>query len=83
MFLHIGSSQIVFNNELIGIFDYNLNLNNTNLTLKDKHKSAFLPAELGSEKPKSVILTDHNLYFSPISAITLARRQKSASKRIR
>jgi hypothetical protein len=80
MFLHIGGSQIVFDYELVGIFDINLadyaekpardRLNLPEISLSGGYK----------DKPKSFILTDKYLYLSPIAPQTLARRFKNRSK---
>ena len=80
MFLHIGGSQIVFDYELIGIFDISLagganivapnRLNSNGVALYGAHK----------DKPKSLVLTDKDYYLSPIAPLTLARRFISRSK---
>ncbi len=80
MFLHIGGSQIVFDYELVGIFDVKLvggketsatdTLNLQDISLRRGNK----------DKPKSFVLTDKDLYLSPIAPLTLARRFKSRSK---
>ncbi len=73
MFLHIGGSKIVFTRELIGIFDYNLSVNDQNgLVLHDC--CDFDNEYDNKEKPKSFILTDKTLFVSPIAPLTLAGR---------
>jgi extracellular matrix regulatory protein B len=74
MFLHIGGAQIVFNRELIGIFKVN--------TAGEAENAGFIaaagfqPKEIkGSGRPKSFVLTDRNIYLSPISPLTLSRRK--------
>lgn len=74
MFLHIGGAQIVFNRELIGIFKVN--------TAGEEENEGFIaaasaqPKEIkGSGRPKSFVLTDRNIYLSPISPLTLSRRK--------
>ena len=74
MFLHIGGAQIVFTRELIGIFKVN--------TAGEEENAEFIaasgaqPIEIkGSGHPKSFILTDRNIYLSPISPLTLSRRK--------
>jgi extracellular matrix regulatory protein B len=73
MFLHIGGSQIVFTRELIGIFKINT-------AGEDENASSTIagaqPIEIkGLGRPKSIILTDRNIYLSPISPLTLSRRK--------
>ncbi|MFY9115013.1 MAG: DUF370 domain-containing protein [Dethiobacteria bacterium] len=78
MFLHIGESQIVFLNDLVGIF---------NLDIKDKEENRqFLEFSSKAEdfkredieKSKSFIVTKKKVFFSPISSYALARRRKKA-----
>lgn len=74
MFLHIGGAQIVFTRELIGIFKVN--------TTDEEVNAEFIaaagaqPIEIkGSGRPKSFVLTDREIYLSPISSLTLSRRK--------
>lgn len=76
MFLHIGESNIVFLNDLVGIF---------NLDIKDKEENRqFLEFSSKAEgfkredmeKNKSFIVTQNKVFFSPISSNALARRRK-------
>lgn len=74
MFLHIGGSQIVFTRELIGIF-------NLSKAVEDENEgflaaAGVQPLEItGSGRPKSFVLTDRQIYFSPISPLTISRRK--------
>lgn len=80
MYLHIGGSQVVFDYELVGIFDIKL------ADRKEKAATDILNFQGTSlrrdnkDKPKSFVLTDNKLYLSPIAPLTLARRFKSRSK---
>ncbi len=73
MYLHIGESRIVFLEDIIGIFKLNI---------KDKEENTqFFALSRGSneegnaEQNKSFIVTKDNIYFSPISSQTLAKRK--------
>jgi regulator of extracellular matrix RemA (YlzA/DUF370 family) len=80
MFLHIGGSQIVFDNELIGIFDIN-QVDGAEILASGRLNSRGIAVQSGSrDKPKSLVLTEHSLYLSPIAPLTLAKRFKSRSK---
>ncbi len=75
MFLHIGGSRIVFNREIIGIFDLKLRENPVNKELLESVPSTrFLPAS-EYKNYKSFIITAENVLLSPISPSTLARRK--------
>ncbi len=74
MFLHIGGAQIVFNRELIGIFK--LNTSDAEVNEGFVAAAGVQPIEIkGSGRPKSFVLTDRNIYLSPISPLTLSRRK--------
>jgi hypothetical protein len=80
MFLHIGGSQIVFDYELVGIFDITLAGGNETASM-DILKFQDTAIYRGyKDKPKSFVLTDKDLYLSPIAPLTLARRFKNRSK---
>ena len=75
MFVHIGGSQIVFNDELIGIFNLDIDVNGTNnefLSNPSNHPTSILS---GSERHKSFVVTDKKVYISPIAPLTLSRRR--------
>ncbi len=80
MFLHIGGSQIVFINDLIGIFDYNLaESDSVNKSIFDKKGNINKTAQKnGSDIPKSFIVTDSKVFVSPISPLTLSKRQNNS-----
>lgn len=80
MFLHIGGSQIVFDYELVGIFNINL-AGGTERAATDILNSQDIAIRRGyKDKPKSFVLTDKDIYLSPIAPLTLARRFKNRSK---
>lgn len=78
MFLHIGGSQIVFNNELIGIFRIDLTDNPVNRDFLKASGKVFTASDSKNRFPKSFIVTDRDVQFSPISPLTLSRRQKGS-----
>lgn len=78
MYLHIGGSQIVFTHELIGIFDYSLfeaDGNNNSIFLETV-KDNKVNNKISSDLPKSFIVTEQDIFVSPISPLTLSRRQR-------
>ncbi len=75
MFVHIGNSQIVFSNEVIGIFNLNneeSEINSEFLNTDSNHPTSILS---GSVRQKSFIVTDRKVYISPISPLTLSKRR--------
>lgn len=79
MFLHIGNSQIVFNRELIGIFNLDRTDKNVNKQFLDSASDSSLETSCNSDRPKSFVVTDRCVYTSPISPLTLSRRRNSSS----
>lgn len=73
MFLHIGDSRVVFLDELVGIFNMDLQENNTTLKFLES-----FPPEKGGLKERnesnSFVVTANNIYYSIISPLTLQRR---------
>lgn len=78
MFLHIGGSQIVFNRELIGIFNLDLKDKSVNKQFLDSAANSASKTSSGSDRPKSFVVTDRRVYTSPISPLTLSRRRNSS-----
>lgn len=79
MFLHIGSSRIVFHRDIIGIFDLNLKENPINRQfLESFRETRFLEAN-EYKKYKSFVVTEEKVKLSPISPMTLARRKGNYS----
>ncbi|MFO7952875.1 MAG: DUF370 domain-containing protein [Bacillota bacterium] len=79
MFLHIGNSKIIFNNNLIGIFNFDANENYVNhKVLENASFDAINNNVKGNDRPKSFIVTDKNVFISPISPLTLSKRYNSS-----
>lgn len=73
MFLHIGDSRVVFLEDLVGIFNMDLQDNPTTLQFLES-----FPMEKGGAKERntsnSFIVTTDKVYYSLISPLTLQRR---------
>ncbi len=80
MFLHIGNSKIVFNNELIGIFNYNSAESSRNYEVLQtaSFEAIHNNVKADSDQPKSFIVTDKDIFVSPISPLTLSKRHKTS-----
>jgi len=77
MYIHTGNSRIVFKQELIGIFNYNLfcsEHSENNLKFREQNLQ---PPKKNRERNQSIIVTDREVFSSPISPLTLAGRSKS------
>jgi extracellular matrix regulatory protein B len=74
MFIHIGGDTMVRLRDVIGIFDYHEKSGSDNALFLEnaKRNDAVEVVELG--EIKSFIVTDHKVYYSPISSLTLKKR---------
>lgn len=78
MFLHIGNSQVVPIEKVIGIFSLDIKTNQAN--------NQFLQTNSGSrvgkadkKKLNAFIVTTDKIYYSPISPTTLQKRMEKIS----
>ncbi len=75
MFLHIGNSRVIPLEEIVGIFDLELQRNPVTLQFLES-----FPAEKeiqdNREANNSFIVTRKKVFYSPISPLTLQRRVK-------
>ncbi len=77
MYLHIGNSKIVFNNEVIGIFNLSSSDNQVNNKVLKNASFEAVNNTTGNDRPRSFIVTDANVFVSPISPLTLSKRYNS------
>lgn len=76
MFLHLGSDVMIYEKEVLGVFAYeSKNISPINKEFIDSMRSENKIVEITeAKKAKSLVLTNTNLYFSPISSNTLQKR---------
>ena len=77
MFLHIGYSRIVYEKEIIGIFDMALGEKPTNKQFLESANECNFYLNSNLKGFKSFIVTDKGLFFSPVIPETLARRNRA------
>lgn len=75
MYIHLGGDKVIRSRELIAIFDISNDkpskLPKTFLTHAEQER---IVEKIGDEDPKSLIVTESKLFYSPISASTLKKR---------
>jgi hypothetical protein len=75
MYIHLGGDKVIRSRELIAIFDISNDkpskLPKTFLTHANQEKKV---EKIGEEDPKSMVVTEAKLYYSPISSSTLKKR---------
>lgn len=75
MYLHVGGNTVVSMKRVIGIFDYSLTDSKINTEFLEAYyrdkKKIFIDENL---KTKSYVITDKEIYYSPIATVTLKKR---------
>lgn len=77
MYLHLGGDVLIKKEDIVAIIDLEMTKSSQNNRLflskmKNHHKNINYISEPGREK--TLIITTNNLYFSPISTVTLFKR---------
>lgn len=75
MFIHLGGDTLVNSKKIIAILNVEsvLGANTSKEFLKTAQEEGFI-ANPDQKEYKSVIITDKDIYLSPISSITLKKR---------
>lgn len=77
MFLHLGEDTVVNTKEIIGIFDMDTSTVNKAtreyLSSAEKQKKVIY---VNYDLPKSFIVTEENVFVSPVATSTLLKRTK-------
>lgn len=77
MYLHIGEDTVIKSGEIIGIFD--MDTSTVNKATRDYLKKAEKDKKViyvNYDLPKCFVVTDNNVYVSPINTGTLNKRAK-------
>lgn len=74
MFIHLGGDKVIRSSELIAIFD--MTIDEAKISRQFLNESANLKTseKIGDEEPKSLVVTESKIYYSPISSTTLKKR---------
>ena len=75
MFIHLGGDTLVSSKMIVAIINAEnaLNANTTKDFLKRAQEKGMVK-KLDNENFKSIIITEKNIYLSPISSLTLKKR---------
>lgn len=75
MFVHLGGDTMVNSKKIIAILnaDCVLGANSSKEFLKTAQEEGFI-ANSNQEEYKSIVVTDKDIYLSPISTLTLKKR---------
>jgi hypothetical protein len=75
MYIHLGGEKIIRTSEVVAIFDISIEqsskLSRQFVAQAQKNRGV---ETIGEEEPKSIVLTEQRVYYSPISTSTLKKR---------
>lgn len=75
MYIHLGGEKIIRTSQLVAIFDISIEqsskLSRQFVVHAQKNKEV---ETIGEEDPKSIVVTEQKVYYSPISTSTLKKR---------
>jgi len=75
VYIHLGGEKIIRTSQLVAIFDISIEqsskLSRQFVVHAQKNKEV---ETIGEEDPKSIVVTENKVYYSPISTSTLKKR---------
>lgn len=80
MFIHLGGDMVLKASSIVAIIDHNSqNLSVENQDFLKTRKKQKETIKVTEDIPKSFVMTEHEVYLSPISSHTLKRRAEIAT----
>lgn len=80
MFIHLGGDIVLKAERIVAILDHNSqNLSKENHDMMKDHKKRKATVQVTEDNPKSMVITEEEIYLSPISSHTLKRRAETAT----
>ncbi|TJY41696.1 DUF370 domain-containing protein [Cohnella pontilimi] len=75
MYIHLGGEKIIRTSQLVAIFDVSIEQSSklSRQFVAQAQKNRGVEA-IGEEEPKSIVVTEDRVYYSPISTSTLKKR---------
>lgn len=75
MYIHLGGEKIIRTSQLVAIFDITIEqsskISRQFVAQAQKNREV---ESIGEEDPKSIVVTEEKVYYSPISTSTLKKR---------
>lgn len=75
MYIHLGGEKVILSSELVAIFD--ISIEQSSKISKQFISHAFEEknvVRIGEEEAKSIVVTQNEIYYSPISSATLKKK---------
>jgi len=77
MYIHLGGEKIIRTSQVVAIFDISIEqsskLSRQFMAQAQKNRGV---ETIGEEEPKSIVVTEERVYYSPISTSTLKKRAR-------
>ncbi|MFG6113604.1 extracellular matrix regulator RemB [Halobacillus sp. MO56] len=75
MFIHIGDDQVIRSKEVVAIIDHTLISSSSIIEemIYNQRKEKNV-VETQTQEAKAIVITDDQIYFSPLSVMTLKKR---------
>ncbi|WP_123042656.1 extracellular matrix regulator RemB [Cohnella candidum] len=77
MYIHLGGEKIIRTSQVVAIFDISIEqsskLSRQFVAQAQKNRGV---ETIGEEEPKSIVVTEERVYYSPISTSTLKKRAR-------
>ena len=78
MYIHLGGEKIIRTSQIIAILDVSIEQSSdfSRQFVEEAQKNRKVEM-IGEEAPKSIVVTEERVYYSPISTATLMKRTRS------
>lgn len=78
MYIHLGGEKVISSKELVAIFDISIEKSSkiSKQFIAEMQDSRQME-QISDEEAKSIVVTEHTVYYSPISSATLKKRCSS------
>ncbi|TMW71995.1 extracellular matrix regulator RemB [Alteribacter natronophilus] len=75
MFIHLGGDTVIRSKDVVAILDHqSRGMSQDNQEFLSENSSRKKVTEISADTIKSVVVTEEQIYLSPISSLTLKRR---------
>ncbi len=77
MYIHLGGEKIIRTSQVVAILDVSIEQSSklSRQFVAEAQKNRKVET-IGEEAPKSIVVTDERVYYSPISTATLKKRTR-------
>jgi len=75
MYIHLGGEKVVRSSQIVAIFDISVEQSSKlSKQFTQQAQNDYKAESIGEELPKSVVVTEDRVYYSPISTSTLKKK---------